>query len=448
METTLYGIWKINCFDNNKVEVYKQGTLCTKAAPALREIAKEIGLETNPEWRTSQLRRNVLKAIANIPNTEGKKTEAPIENVTATPEEQPKKRKTTKKDIVPIQKYDANSIENSKEFWENDQEWDESGFFGEYWTYTKAQYNTLLKKAKAGDAIAQFKCGYITKELVWSQYIVEVSEDYPCEFQPIELKRAEKLLENYKDIIIDFTEEDAYKWLEAAAEQGLGIAAIHVMQMALSNPRLSDYLPKAMEYYQKVKELIPWKTWLTGRCYGRIERMETALEDALDMPILEERIEEVTEENEELKEKIEELENDLSIEKNKKNQAENQYNQLEEQYHELVQKYQSLQDENKHLKQEYSVLQDTVVEIKTKYRALQGSSKGEEKIAVRITIETEDELFLLLHGFSTTQRVVISKVEYKSLLNGSMKSRIAWVRNKFGISSDIAAISGVGITAL
>lgn len=97
METTLYGIWKINCFDNNKVEVYKQGTLCTKAAPALREIAKEIGLETNPEWRTSQLRRNVLKAIANIPNTEGKKTEAPIENVTATPEEQPKKRKTTKK---------------------------------------------------------------------------------------------------------------------------------------------------------------------------------------------------------------------------------------------------------------------------------------------------------------------------------------------------------------
>lgn len=448
METTLYGIWKINCFDNNKVEVYKQGTLCTKAAPALREIAKEIGLETNPEWRTSQLRRNVLKAIANIPNTEGKKTEAPIENVTATQEAQPKKRKTTKKDIVPIQKYDANSIENSKEFWENDQEWDESGFFGEYWTYTKAQYNTLLKKAKAGDAIAQFKCGYITKELVWSQYIVEVSEDYPCEFRPIELKRAEKLLENYKDIIIDFTEEDAYKWLEAAAEQGLGIAAIHVMQMALSNPRLSDYLPKAMKYYQKVKELIPWKTWLTGRCYGRIERMETALEEALDMPILEERIEEVTEENEELKEKIEELENDLSIEKNKKNQAENQYNQLEEQYHELVQKYQSLQDENKHLKQEYSVLQDTVVEIKTKYRALHGSSKEEEKIAVRITIETEDELFLLMHGFSTTQRVVISKVEYKSLLNGSMKSRIAWVRNKFGISSDIAAISGVGITAL
>ena len=405
-------------------------------------------METNPEWRTSQLRRNVLKAIANIPNTEGKKTEAPIENVTATPEEQPKKRKTTKKDIVPIQKYDANSIENSKEFWENDQEWDESGFFGEYWTYTKAQYNTLLKKAKAGDAIAQFKCGYITKELVWSQYIVEVSEDYPCEFQPIELKRAEKLLENYKDIIIDFTEEDAYKWLEAAAEQGLGIAAIHVMQMALSNPRPIDYLPKAMEYYQKVKELIPWKTWLTGRCYGRIERMEIALEEALDIPILEERIKELTEENEELKEKIEELENDLSIEKNKKNQAENQYNQLEEQYHELVQKYQSLQDKNKHLEQEYSVLQDTAEEIKTKYRALQGSSKGEEKIAVRITIETEDELFLLLHGFSTTQRVVISKVEYKSLLNGSMKSRIAWVRNKFDISSDIAAISGVGITAL
>lgn len=412
METTLYGIWKINCFDNNKVEVYKQGTLCTKAAPALREIAKEIGLETNPEWRTSQLRRNVLKAIANIPNTEGKKTEAPIENVTATPEEQPKKRKTTKKDIVPIQKYDANSIENSKEFWENDQEWDESGFFGEYWTYTKAQYNTLLKKAKAGDAIAQFKCGYITKELVWSQYIVEVSEDYPYEFQPIELKRAEKLLENYKDIIIDFTEEDAYKWLEAAAEQGLGIAAIHVMQMALSNPRLSDYLPKAMEYYQKVKELIPWKTWLTGRCYGRIERMEIALEEALDIPILEERIKELTEENEELKEKIEELENDLSIEKNKKNQAEDKYHALNT---------------------EYNKLKDEIQNLKAK--------KASDSIDVEVTFDC-------IAGVKK-KKMRISKSEYKSLVNGSMKARIAWVNAKFSVPSYLREYTNdVCITAI
>lgn len=419
METTLYGIWKINCFDNNKVEVYKQGTLCTKAAPALREIAKEIGLETNPEWRTSQLRRNVLKAIANIPNTEGKKTEAPIENVTATPEEQPKKRKTTKKDIVPIQKYDANSIENSKEFWENDQEWDESGFFGEYRTYTKAQYNTLLKKAKAGDAIAQFKCGYITKELVWSQYIVEVSEDYPSEFQRKSLKMAEKLLENYKDIIIDFTEEDAYKWLEAAAEQGLGIAAIHVMQMALSNPRLGDYLPKAMEYYQKVKELIPWKDWLTGRCLGRIERMEIALEEALDMPILEERIEELTEENEELKEKIEELENDLSIEKKKKNQAENQYNQLEEQYHELLQVRDNLLDKYHALNTEYNKLKDEIQNLKAK--------KASDSIDVEVTFDSYEGV--------KKKKTRISKSEYKSLLNGSMKARIAWVNAKFSIAS-------------
>lgn len=412
METTLYGIWKINCFDNNKVEVYKQGTLCTKAAPALREIAKEIGLETNPEWRTSQLRRNVLKAIANIPNKEGKKTEAPIENVTATPEEQAEKRKTTKKDIVPIQKYDANSIENSKEFWENDQEWDESGFFGEYWTYTKAQYNTLLKKAKAGDAIAQFKCGYITKELVWSQYILEVSEDYPCEFQPISLKRAEKLLENYKDIIIDFTEEDAYKWLEAAAEQGLGIAAIHVMQMALSNPRLSDYLPKAMEYYQKVKELIPWDTWQTGRCCERIERMETALEDALDMPILEERIKELTEENEELKEKIEELENDLSIEKKKKNQAEDKYHALNT---------------------EYNKLKDEIQNLKAK--------KASDSIDVEVTFDW-------ITGVKK-KRMRISKSEYKSLLNGSMKARIAWVNAKFSIPSYLREYTNdVCITAI
>lgn len=54
--------WKVIRHDN-KLEVYKNGQLCEKATPALREIAKELGIEVNPEWRTSQLRRNVVKAM-------------------------------------------------------------------------------------------------------------------------------------------------------------------------------------------------------------------------------------------------------------------------------------------------------------------------------------------------------------------------------------------------
>lgn len=61
--TATYGDWKVNRHENHKTEVYKSGELCPKSAPALRDIAKEIGLEINPEWRTSQLSRNVIKAM-------------------------------------------------------------------------------------------------------------------------------------------------------------------------------------------------------------------------------------------------------------------------------------------------------------------------------------------------------------------------------------------------
>ncbi len=62
-QSVTYGDWKVDRHDNHKLEVYKNGVLCPKSAPALRDIAKEIGLEVNPDWRTSQLGRNVQKAM-------------------------------------------------------------------------------------------------------------------------------------------------------------------------------------------------------------------------------------------------------------------------------------------------------------------------------------------------------------------------------------------------
>ena len=62
-QSVTYGDWKVDRHDNHKIEVYKKGVLCAKSAPALRDIAKEIGLQVNPEWRTSQLGRNVQKAM-------------------------------------------------------------------------------------------------------------------------------------------------------------------------------------------------------------------------------------------------------------------------------------------------------------------------------------------------------------------------------------------------
>lgn len=58
-----YGDWRIVRHDDSKMEVYKNGELCPKSAPVLREIAEEVGLEVNPDWRTSQLGSNVIKAV-------------------------------------------------------------------------------------------------------------------------------------------------------------------------------------------------------------------------------------------------------------------------------------------------------------------------------------------------------------------------------------------------
>ena len=58
-----YGDWRIVRHDDSKMEVYKNGELCPKSAPVLREIAEEVGLDVNPDWRTSQLGSNVIKAV-------------------------------------------------------------------------------------------------------------------------------------------------------------------------------------------------------------------------------------------------------------------------------------------------------------------------------------------------------------------------------------------------
>ena len=60
-----YGIWRVVYTEDKKAEVYKNGERCRKASPALREIAAELGIEVKPEWRTSQLRSTVQKAMLN-----------------------------------------------------------------------------------------------------------------------------------------------------------------------------------------------------------------------------------------------------------------------------------------------------------------------------------------------------------------------------------------------
>ena len=76
------------------------------------------------------------------------------------------------------------------------------------------------------------------------------------------------------------------------------------------------------------------------------------------------------------------------------------------------------------------------------------SSSSSDSVRVKVTFKTNvSSIWLSLHNIRETQQVTIPKVEYKSLLNGSMKARIAWVYAKFSIPSSIK-VSDVSIISL
>ena len=58
-----YGAWKLVRTEDKRVDVYKNGVLCAKSKPALRELAEEIGFEYNPDWTTRQFGNKVLEAL-------------------------------------------------------------------------------------------------------------------------------------------------------------------------------------------------------------------------------------------------------------------------------------------------------------------------------------------------------------------------------------------------
>ena len=78
-----YGDWRIVRHDDSKMEVYKNGELCPKSAPALRDVAEEVGLEVNPDWRTSQLGSNVINAVeASLANQNEPETNEECDEIT------------------------------------------------------------------------------------------------------------------------------------------------------------------------------------------------------------------------------------------------------------------------------------------------------------------------------------------------------------------------------
>ena len=342
-QTVSYGVWTLNRHDDNKIEVLKNGQVCEKASPAYREIAAEIGFEIDPEWRTSQLGRNVFKAVENAANSSCSSTTAstPVEEKkTSATEQEPAPKKTISEDknTQPIQevsqnetisvfdvilqskgenalqvvkavkeqlgiglkeakdivdaapstvvegvdkstaeklklelesvgaevkicsktqapttnasqkKYDVNSIENSEDYYRNDPML--RAFYKENRNYTKEQFDALLSKAVAGDAIAQYQCGYIFANLSRIQYTIEGWGE--CSFDNGTLERYSKITDVSQATTL------ATEWLAKSAEQGFGLAMQELGEHYLSGP-LCEFV-RAVRWKDRCKEVSPWRS--------------------------------------------------------------------------------------------------------------------------------------------------------------------------------------------
>lgn len=453
-QSVCYGVWVINRDEDNKIEILKNGQVCAKSTPALREIAAEIGLEVDPEWRTSQLGRNVIKAIQS--KVEGgveistdvnhnnetsirveesqvyKKLEQENKELSqryiALQEEIKEYKKTALLGIIEglnnkevKRKYDVNSIENSKDFCENNH--DLKAFHNGWIDMSKSQFEKLLKQAEAGDAIAQYKCGYIIGDLFCSKMTLEkddLSED-SREMYTKYYNAASKLVDE-KSI------EDKTYWLKESAKQGFGKAMQQLIYLYTYGP--GKWATQAVVWNEEYKKVCPWFS-----SSGRYFEMNT-INDRYKAYEVSERYEKrITKQYWDERTQKEKL-----IEENKK--LKEKYNNVIDDYNKLVRDYKELEQKAINDRKDYNRLVDKVNEKLSSSSSSRSTSSSSSRsvgygdVRVRIKFDTDSTMWTILKGGAKI--ITMPEDEYKSLLRGSMKARVAFVRDKFNVPSSIA----------
>ena len=60
-----HGAWTLELTENKSVKIYKNGELCEKTSPALRELAAEVGFTYDPRWNTRQFGSKLFAHLKN-----------------------------------------------------------------------------------------------------------------------------------------------------------------------------------------------------------------------------------------------------------------------------------------------------------------------------------------------------------------------------------------------
>lgn len=506
-QTVNYGVWTLNRHDDNKIEVLKNGQVCEKASPAYREIAAEIGFEIDPEWRTSQLGRNVFKAVENATNSSCSSTTAstPVEEKKTSATEQdptPKKTISEDKNTQPIQEVSQN--ETISVFDVILQSKGENAL--QVVKAVKEQLDLGLKEAKdlvdvapstIAKGIDRSTAEKLKLELELAGAKVEICSKTQAPTTNASQKKYDvNSIENSEDYARGSVIQAFYKeWrkytkaqfeaLLSKAEEGdaitqyeCGYIFAELSRFQLFVKRLDNEDSVALEHYSKITDVSKASNladdWLTKSAeqgfglamwnLGEHFATQGSIAQFLDAVRWKDRCKEVNpwRSNFGLYATLwDKIENSKRYTK-----LYHEYEQLisenenAKRYTELSHEYEKLKSENEELKSEKEKYERWWREDYNKAKALEqeleryksqssssstssSRSSRDENVQVCIKYTTDSNMWHLIHGSGGV--VTMTRAEYKKLMNDSLKGRTAFVRAKFGISSSFK-ITGVDIS--
>ena len=395
-QTVSYGVWTLNRHDDNKIEVLKNGQVCEKASPAYREIAAEIGFEIDPEWRTSQLGRNVLKAMQNaggsklqINAEETPKNEEPIVSARVI---DPVHYTIPDREYFEIQRQIRENVDRQQVISELEKDYENGD----------VRATMILAKLYSTGPIARFMPGE-NEEEQWKYWMKLAERDNIYAMRMLKegfCRGSKKYLE--RNIVLSIICEICTDFLEYRHD----------------NPDTS--------IWHTIKKIAWWNSdeeWNQDKCLRTLLYTIVSREKA------------TKEELKELKEKYKKLEDDLSTAIGARDR-----------WYKCYEEEKKLKEEAQN---EITRLKVEIAQLKTQLSSSSSASKSssrssrDENVQVCIKYTTDSNMWHLIHGSGGV--VTMTRAEYKKLMNDSLKGRTAFVRAKFGISSSFK-ITGVDIS--
>ena len=397
-QTVSYGVWTLNRHDDNKIEVLKNGQLCEKSTPALREIATELGYEIDPEWRTSQLGRNVLKAMQNagesklqINAEETPKNEEPIVSARVI---DPVHYTIPDREYFEIQDQIRENIDRQQVISELEKDYENGD----------VRATMILAKLYGTGPIARLMPGE-NEEEEWKYWM--------------------KLAERDNIYAMRMLKEGFCRGSKKYLERNIVLSIICDICTDFLNYRHDN---PDTSIWHTIKKIAWWNS-------DEERNQDKYLRKLLYTIVSEEKA--TTEELKELKEKYKKLENDYDI----KSKARDRWYKYYEEEKKLKEE---AQNEITRLKVEIAQLKKQLSSSSSSSKSSSRSS-GDERVSVRIKYSTDSTMWRLLQG--NGQIVTMTKAEYKKLLGDSLKARTAFVRAKFNIPDGIK-ITGVDISLM